>query len=257
MGSKAKEEAIRSLIKTETPNLLLVQETKLEDIVFLQASKKFWNKSEARAISARGASGGIGTLWNANKFTILFEARNIHWLLLKMQNLDTKETFCLFNIYSPVNVREKKDCWDSIRHQADLTNLENIIIVGDLNLTLHPSEKRGGNVVRDPAREWVEDIVQNWDLLDIKPSSGKYSWSNKRVGPGHIAARIDRFIIQSSYLLLGLEPIMHILASSISDHKPIKLELLAHLDLGPIPFRFSPLWVKEPDFMQTVKECWN
>lgn len=99
--------------------------------------------------------------------------------------------------------------------------------------------------------------MQDWDLLDIKPSSGKYSWSNKRVGPGHIAARLDRFIIQSSYLLLGLESKMHILANNIFDHKPIKLDLLAHHDLGPIPFRFSPLWVKEPDFMQTVKGCWN
>jgi exonuclease III len=257
MGSKVKEEAIRSLIRTETPDILLVQETKLEDIAFLQASKKLWMKSEARAIPARGASGGIDTLWNDNKFTVLLEVRNTHWLLLKMQNLDTKETFCLFNVYSPVSVGGKKDCWDSIRRQAELTQLENIIIAGDLNLTLHPSEKRGGSVVRDPAREWVEDIMQDWDLLDTKPSSGKYSWSNKRVGPGHIAARLDRFFIQSSFLLLGLEPRMHILASSVSDHKPIKLELLAHHDLGPIPFRFSPLWVKEPDFMQTVKDCWN
>lgn len=55
MGSKVKEEAIRDLIKRETPDILLVQETKLEDIVFLQARKNFWYRSEARAISARGA----------------------------------------------------------------------------------------------------------------------------------------------------------------------------------------------------------
>ena len=161
MGSKDKEEAMRSLIRTETPDILLVQETKLEDAVFLQACKKFWFKSEARAISARGASGGIGTLWNPNKFVVTFEARNTHWLLLKMQNLDTKEILCLFNVYSPVNVGEKKECWDTIRQQADLTNLENIIIAGDLNLTLHSSEKRGGSAVRDPAREWAEDLLQD------------------------------------------------------------------------------------------------
>lgn len=78
MGSKAKEEAIRSLIRTETPDILLVQETKVEDIVFLQTRKKLWFKSEARAISAQGASGGIGTLWNTSKFAVLFEARNTH-----------------------------------------------------------------------------------------------------------------------------------------------------------------------------------
>lgn len=40
MGSKIKEEAIKSLIRTEAPDILLIQETKLEDFVFLQASKK-------------------------------------------------------------------------------------------------------------------------------------------------------------------------------------------------------------------------
>lgn len=256
MGRKIKEEAIINLIRTEAPDILLVQETKLKDKFFLQASKNMWPKSEARAISARGALGGIGTLWNSNKYALIFEANNTHWLLLKMQNLDTKETFSLFNIYSPVNIREKKDYWDTIRRQAELTNLENII-AGYLNLTLHSTEKREGSVVRDPTREWAEDLLQDWDLLDIKPSSSKFSWSNKRVGLGHIAASLDRFFIQISFLLLGLEPRMHILASSVSDHKPVKLELLAHLDLGPIPFRFNPLWVKDPLFMQTVKECWS
>eukprot|EP00253_Pinus_taeda_P002140 PITA_02140 len=172
MGSKVKEEAIRNLIRTEAPDILLIQETKLEDKVFLQASKNLWSKSESRAISARGASGGIGKLWNSNKYAVIFEVSNMHWLLLKLQNLDTKEIFSLFNVYSPVNIQEKKECWDTIRRQVDLTNLENIIIDGDLNLTLHLTEKRGGNAIRDPTREWAEDLLQDCDLLDIKPSSG-------------------------------------------------------------------------------------
>ena len=50
---------------------------------------------------------------------------------------------------------------------------------------------------------------------------------------------------------------MHILPCSVSDHKPIKLEILAQFDLGPIPFRFSPLWVKDLNFMDKVKESWR
>jgi hypothetical protein len=73
-------------------------------------------------------------------------------------------------------------------------DLENIILGGDLNVTLSTEEKRGGSIVRDPAREWVEDLISTWDLMDIKPSRGRYTWTNKRVGPGHIAARLDRFL---------------------------------------------------------------
>lgn len=199
----------------------------------------------------------MGTLWNDNRFSLVSEISNTHWLMLKMQHLVTKETFYLFNVYVSVNAGEKKTYWDSIRNQADLGNLENIIIAVDLNLTLHSSEKRGGCIVRDPAREWAKELLQDWDLLDIKPVSGKYTWSNKRIGPGHITASLDRFFVQSSFLFLGLDASMHILPCSTSDHNPMKLDLRAHSDLGPIPFKFSPLWIKEPSFLQIVKESWS
>lgn len=94
-------------------------------------------------------------------------------------------------------------------------------------------------------------------MIDIKPSSGKYTWSNKRLGPGHIAARLDRFLVQSSFLLLGLDSRMHILPCSVSDHRPIKLDLSAHWDKGPTPFKFNPLWIKEQTFLQLVKDMWK
>ena len=234
MGTTVKEEAMNSIIILEAPDILLIQETKLEDIAFLQASKKFWNKSGVHAISAHGASGGLGLLWNPNKFSLIFEYLNTHWIFKKMQHLESKEIIYLFNVYAPNNAGEKKNYWDSIKSLADLENLENIIIVGDLNLNLLSSEKRGGGIVRDPTREWVEDLMQDWDLLYIKSVTGKFTWSNKRVGPRHIAERLDRFFVQSSFLLLGLEARMRILHSSVSDHKPISLELLTPKDLGPI-----------------------
>lgn len=152
---------------------------------------------------------------------------------------------------------KKKNCWDSIRELAETEDLANIIIAGDLNLTLSTAEKRGGSIVRDPAREWAEDLLQDWDLIDIKPSLGKYTWSNKRLGPGHIAARLDRFLVQISFLLLGLDIRMHILPCSVSDHRPIKLDLSAHWDKGPTPFKFNPLWIKEHSFLQLVKDMWK
>ena len=110
-----------------------------------------------------------------------------------------------------------------------------------MNVTLATNEKKGGSLVRDPSREWVEDIILGWDLLDIKLTKGKFTWTNKRVGPGHVAARLDRFLVHSSFLSLGLIASSKILPHCTSNHKPILLELSLEHDLGPIPFRFSPL----------------
>jgi len=131
----------------------------MEDKAFLQIGKNLWKKSEGQAVSTRGASGGLGTLWNPSKITKVKEIANTHWLFSKLKHVDTEETLCLFNVYIPVSAGEKKNCWDSIRALADSEDLANIIIAGDLNLTLSTAEKRGGSIVRDPAREWVEDLL--------------------------------------------------------------------------------------------------
>ena len=124
-------------------------------------------------------------------------------------------------------------------------------------MSLFPSrKKKGGSPVRDPAREWVEDIIMDWDLEDIKPSKGKFTWTNKRVGLGNIAARLDRFLVQSSFLTLGLFATSEILQACTSDHKPISLSLSPGENLGPIPFRFSPIWVSMDGFYELVSESW-
>jgi hypothetical protein len=134
---------------------------------------------------------------------------------------------------------------------------ENLILAGDLNVTLALSEKKGGTPVRDPAREWVEDILLDWDLEDIKPSKGKFTWNNKREGPRHIATRLDRFLVHSSFLTLGLFASSEILQAYTLDHKPISLSLTLGENLGPIPFHFCPLWVTSEGFLELVLESWK
>jgi hypothetical protein len=55
---------------------------------------------------------------------------------------------------------------------------QSCIIVGDFNVTISSQEKKGGSMVRDPLREKVEELIEDWDLIDIKPIRGKYTWSN-------------------------------------------------------------------------------
>jgi exonuclease III len=154
-------------------------------------------------------------------------------------------------------LEEKKDCWDTLKEYLLSNDLDNIIIGGDLNVTLATTEKKGGSIVRDPTREWVEDIMSEWELEDVKPTKGNYTWSNKRAGPGHIAARLDRFLVQSSLLLLDLNLTSSILPHSVSDHKPILLEISSDKNLRPIPFRFSPAWIQIDGYQNLVTKIWN
>ena len=109
MGSKTKEEAIKDLVRMNSPEILLIQETKMEEPETIQASKKFWKKGEGRAVSSRGASVGIATFENSTTLDLLEDYSTTHWLFTKLQHRDTGHQISLFNIYAPVLLSEKRE----------------------------------------------------------------------------------------------------------------------------------------------------
>eukprot|EP00253_Pinus_taeda_P003998 PITA_03998 len=233
LGDRLKEEALKDIVRMYSPEILLIQETKLEDVLLLQASKAIWHKCQGIAVNDRGASRGIASFWDSSKYDLIHEECCPHWLLTKLVHKESGHQVSMFNLYAPVLPSEKKICWDSLQSYLSLHNPGNIIIAGDLNVTLAAEEKKGGSLVRDLAREWVEDFILDWELEDIKPTSGKFTWSNKRIGPSHIAAHLDRFLVQSSFLICGLMATSKILS------------------------KFSSLWIHQEGFQEVVSEVWN
>ena len=60
-------------------------------------------------------------------------------------------------------------------------------------------------------------------------------------------------MVQHSLLLLGFRVDSSIIPFSMSDHKPILVELSMEKNLGPIPFRPSPSWIKQEAFRDIVR----
>ena len=127
----------------------------------IQASKKFWKKGEGRAVSSRGASGGLATFWNSTSLYLLEDYSTIHWIFTKLQHQEMGHQVSLFNIYAPVLLSEKKECWESLNSFLSTNLHDKLVLAGDMNVTLALSEKKGGSPVRDPAWEWVEDIMMD------------------------------------------------------------------------------------------------
>ena len=128
-----------------------------------------------------------------------------------------------------------------------------IIIAGDFNTTKSSMEKRGGSIIRDPFGEKLEDLIANLELLDPTTKNGKYTWNNKQTRPSHIAARLDCFLVSTSLLQKDLLPSSYIISSTTSDHKPISLSVTPLTKLGPIPFRFNPIWLHDANTLDLIQ----
>jgi len=102
LGSRLKEEAVKDIVRIYSPEILLIQETKLEELLLLQSSKVFWQKGQGRAVSARGASGGIATFWNSAIYDLIQEKSSPHWLFTQLLHKDSGQKVSMFNLYAPV-----------------------------------------------------------------------------------------------------------------------------------------------------------
>ena len=116
-------------------------------------------------------------------------------------------------------------CWESVKEEAQEGPTRNIVIGGDLNLIRHIDEKLGGNYFSDPSRASLEDLIEVHKLLDIPPSNGKFTWSNKKSRAHNIKERLNRILIQQNIATAFPTIKRKIVHTSASDHKPVVLIL--------------------------------
>jgi exonuclease III len=129
-GNKIKEEALKDIIKTSKVEILLIQETKMDGQDFIRKVKERWNICKGIAESARGASGGLGTLWISNKYDLVKSETCKHWIFTNLLHLKTSCQVSLFNLYVPILLEDKKSCWEMLKDFLQWHDLDNIILGG-------------------------------------------------------------------------------------------------------------------------------
>eukprot|EP00253_Pinus_taeda_P027567 PITA_27567 len=207
-------------------------------------------------MSANGASGGIGTIWDKNKWKLKDNRQNRWWVRLDMQNTTKMEEYTIYNVYAPPHFRDKASCWDSLSSDLMTAHGRNIFLGGDLNLIRNADEKVGGNFLADPSRDTLEETIQAHSLVDIPPQNGRFTWSNKRTGKNNIKERLDRILVQER-IVANLSRIQStIIQGFISDHKPMALHLDKGVNMGPLPFKYNRAWDSSEDFRNLIKDTW-
>jgi exonuclease III len=91
------------LIRIEKPQILLIQETKIQGDEALREMKHIWNHSSGATLHVRGASRGIYTMWNTQIFKEEQRVDSTHWVLVKLKHLQTSIIYPIWNVYMPNN----------------------------------------------------------------------------------------------------------------------------------------------------------
>lgn len=137
--------------------------------------------------------------------------------------------------------------------------------MGDFNEVLLQKEMRGKRV-RDRGQIMrFKDMLQDCVLKDIDLVNDQFTYSNRRKRGEETKSRIDRALVNQTWLRRWPKTVLKCCFTNSSDHKPIKLclngnrqkRLPTQMGLRQRSFRFEPMWLRETEFKEVVAEVWQ
>jgi endonuclease/exonuclease/phosphatase family metal-dependent hydrolase len=240
-GGILKLASVRSVLDRTRPNIVFLQETLVnadKARCFFQLLRPKWLVC---AVNSAGTSGGLLAAWDPSLFNLV-PYLTYGGILLTGYCLASKRFYNLLNTYG--SCTERKSFWEKVENSG-LLSLKNLVLAGDLNLTLNAGESWGSRANLGTLHTFFTNIFSNNNLVDIQPGKLVPTWRNGRVGEAFIAKRLDRFLLSEDLVLSSGIFRSWVDFPFISDHAPILLQLELPPVYKAIPFKFNPVWRTE------------
>ena len=123
--------------------------------------------------------------------------------------------------------------------------MPNLILAGDLNLTLNASEIWGSKALPDPLGPYFLSLFSDHNLVDVAPPCAGPTWRNGRMGEEGISKRMDHFLLSEQLISSLPKYRAWVHRSGISDHFPIILEWIGQQNPRAYPFKFIHTWLDD------------
>ncbi|KAL8552344.1 hypothetical protein ACS0TY_001153 [Phlomoides rotata] len=255
LGGMAKKKEVRNLIKELKTDCCCLQETKLEKIEDRMV-RRLWGKGNIDWAfkAAEGNSGGILTIWNADKFqkSSVWDTRGL--LAINGTWLADGSSCTLINVYAPNILKHKWELWDIIALIAKQYKDSRLGIIGDFNAIREQCERIGRNQkidLRDMSK--FDEFITNSNLTEIQISGKKYTWYRP---DGTCKSKLDRLLVNDEWRNKWSGQLLRGGRRTILDHRPIFVQE-EQKDWGPKPFKMFNWWIKKKSFVDLVESKWN
>ncbi|KAJ9707044.1 hypothetical protein PVL29_002161 [Vitis rotundifolia] len=252
LGSRNKRRVVKDFLRSENPDIVMIQETKKEkcDRRFVGSVWTVRNKDWA-ALPACGASGGILIIWDSKKLSSEEVVIGSFSVSVKFA-MDGCGPLWISAVYGPNSLSLRKDFWVEL---FDIFGLSSPLwcVGGDFNVIRRSSEKLGGSSLTSSMKDF-DSFIRECELLDPPLRNASFTWSNLQESP--VCKRLDRFLYSNEWGQLFSQGLQETLPRRTSDHCPIVLDTNP-FKWGPTPFRFENMWLQHPSFKENFRNWWS
>ena len=146
-------------------------------------------------------------------------------------------SFAMYNVYGPY--QDRKGFWEAFFSSGFLES-RNVILGGDLNLTISEEENWGNSSHGDGLSSFFANLFETKELVNIQPLKLTLTWRNNRSRDQAISKRLDRFLLSKNLLSGSLIIRTWVEVGGLSDLLPVLLQFQNLETKSTTPFKFNP-----------------
>lgn len=254
LGKPRTVRVLNEMVKSHKPSILFLSETLAEGKKIEEVAMKI-GFSEFYSVDRIGRSGGLAVFWKRNVRCTVMEASQNH-IDLKI-NESYGVSWRLTCYYGFPERERRKDAWNFLRSLASKSQLP-WCIFGDFNDLLYSADKKGRNPHPQSLLEGFKRTIEDLALTEVELKGGKFTWEKSKGTSDHIRERLDRTFASEIWWQKYPLCTLTVLHAVVSDHEPIKLELLnTSISKKQFRFKFENTWLKEKSFSTDVEDHWK
>lgn len=171
----------------------------------------------------------------------------------KVQIVASSKFFYLSIVYGSNSFVERRRLWAEMRVFNSVCGDSPWIMVGDYNIVRARAERLeefDSNAVGD-----FNNCLEDLEMEDLPTKGFWFSWSNKRGGLGDNKSKLDRALINPSWLDEFPNAEAVLLAPGVSDHCSLIVTIMPELRCKK-PFKFFNFWMKQSSFKDSLAQSW-
>ena len=243
---KQKIDRLINLIKRHKPDVILLQETHIDDLFLArQITIQIGLSTSFHSLAQVETWTGTTTLITSDRWTVIGSSTSDTGRMITVDITRNNQYYSLVNVYAPsgTNNNDRALFFDELLNFTQTTARHDIILAGDFNVTLQDSDRTRTRVInRNVGRAELQNIVDIFGLKDTYRDAHTdnhtvnmtyYHLTSHRVG--NVGSRIDRVYATHATRITHHEHINDTL-EHFTDHKAV----LVKINSPPVTKHCSP-----------------
>lgn len=243
--------ALNDVLNSHHPLILGLAETKKrkEDWDYLRVTLGY---SNCFAVGREGLSGGLAVLLKDNVDLSIKSFSKYHIDSI----IEGPQAFRLTIIYGDSNANLRYKSWEILR-QLNNGNEEPWLVIGDFNEVMYSWEAKGLRARNQLGMRQFREVLDFNQLKDLGFQGATFTYSNRIRNDMESKSRIDRAVATLPWREQFPNATVHHIFANSSDHLPLHVEFNRRIRKQRVKsFRFEPMWLRNPEFNETVESSW-